>query len=68
MYTLDIYAGQTLILNLLIKGRLQICKHELKSYREPTKKCITSQICQRKRSMNSEAHIYLGIFWDFMRQ
>lgn len=37
MYTLEhfIYAGQMLIINLLIKARLQICKHELKSNPEP---------------------------------
>ena len=64
IFTLD----KKLIINLLTKARLQICKHELKSNPEPTENCITVQICQRKSSMNNEAHIYLGIFWDFMKQ
>lgn len=70
MYTLEyyIYAGQKLTINLLIKARLQIFKHELRSNSEPTENCITSQICQRKCSMNNEVHVYLGIFWDCIRQ
>lgn len=59
---------EKLIINLPTKARLQICKHELKSNPEPTENCVTIQICQRKRSMNNEAHIYLGIFWDFMKK
>lgn len=53
MYTLEhyIYAGQMLIINLLIKARLQICKHELKSNPEPAENFITSQVCQRKSCM-----------------
>lgn len=38
-----------LIINLLTKARLQICKHELKSNPEPTENCINIQICQKKK-------------------
>jgi len=63
IFTLD----KKLIINLLTKARLQICKHELKSNPEPTENCITIQIRQRKSFMNNEAHTYLGMFRDFMK-